>query len=284
MGARPPQHELFPVPQPGPEEIIARALAFNPVARFVGFSGGDDSLATTHWMMTNVPGCEVLHINTGIGIEATRRHVRQTCAAFGWPLVEVRAKEDCGVDYDEIVKKHGFPGPAVHNRMYAQLKERAIRRVVASRKRRFSREKVMIATGIRQDESVRRMGYGGGEVGFRGAQMWVSPLYWRSKSWFMKYIRDNDLPRSPVSEILGMSGECLCGSFAHSGEKAMIRLVCPETAERLDRLEVEVRAAGHNWGWEDRPPRTKAIPSAVTGFRPMCLGCEKTIDLFPEAA
>jgi 3'-phosphoadenosine 5'-phosphosulfate sulfotransferase (PAPS reductase)/FAD synthetase len=277
---------MFPGPQPGPEEIIAKALSFKPVAIFAGYSGGDDSLATAHWMMANVPGCEILHINTGIGIEATRRHVRETCAAFSWPLTEMRAKEDCGIDYDALVRAYGFPGPAVHYKMYRQLKERAIRKVVASRRRKYSREKVMIATGIRQDESQRRMGYGGNEVNFVGSQMWVNPLYWQPKSWFMDYIAKHDLPRSPVSKMLGMSGECLCGAFAHAGEKALVRIVCPETADRLDRLEAEVRAAGHNWGWEDRPPRPAKPPREpkVLAFRPMCVGCEKTGDLFEDAA
>lgn len=279
------QLDLFPSPQPGPEEIIAKALTLNPVACFVGFSGGDDSLATAHWMMTNVPGCEVFHINTGIGIERTRVHVREVCAAYGWPLTEIRAKEDCGQDYDEIVRQHGFPGPGMHGRMYQRLKERGIRKLVASRKAKpHSREKVLIATGIRQDESQRRMGYGGNEVNFVGSQMWVNPLYWRTKAWFMDYIAANDLPRSPVSKMLGMSGECLCGAFAHPGEKALVRIVCPATADRLDRLEAEVRAAGHEWGWEDRPPRRIHRRAEKAGFRPMCVGCEKSADLFNREA
>lgn len=280
------QQELFPGPQPGPEEIIAKALLHKPVATFVGYSGGDDSLATTHWMMSNVPGCRPLHINTGIGIERTRVHVRETCAAFGWDLLEVRAKEDCGMDYDELVMKWGFPGPPFHQRFYNRLKGRAIEAVVRAHKRKYSREKVMFATGIREDESVRRMGYGGREVNFVSSQMWVNPLYWRPKSWFMNYIAEHKLPRSPVSQTLGMSGECLCGAFAHAGEKALVRIVCPQTADRLDRLETKVRAAGHNWGWEERPPRPPKPPKAPRpdAFRPMCVGCEKTGDLFEEAA
>ena len=75
-----------------------------------------------------------------------------------------------------------------------------------------------------------------------------------------------------------MSGECLCGAFAKEGEKARIRFIEPELADYLDRLELEVRAAGHNWGWEDRPPRRRADTDTIdmfTDFRPMCIGCEK---------
>lgn len=266
---------LFDFNDPGPEEIIAMAEEYEPAARFVGYSGGDDSLVAAHWTMTNVPGCRVLHVNTGIGIERTRQHVRETCDRYDWPLTEIRALEDCGEDYDAIVLKNGFPGPAMHGRMYQRLKERAIRKVVARSKNR-RRDKVMISTGIRQDESQRRMGYGDTVVDFVGAQMWVNPLYWRPKSWFMDYIAEHKLPRSPVSQMLGMSGECLCGAFAHPGEKALVRIVDPDTADRIDALEIRVREAGHNWGWEDRPPREAPDDGRQPDmFMPFCRGCEK---------
>lgn len=269
--------DLFTEPRE-PEEIIAEALAHQPVAIVAAFSGGDTSLAGAHWMMNNVPGCRVFHANTGIGLEAARVFVRKTCAKYGWPLDEIRAKEDCGQDYREMVLKHGFPGPAMHHRMYARLKERPVRLLVKRAKVGHPRRaKVMIATGIYKEESRIRMGYGERNVNFVGSQMWVNPFYWWPKQRFMDYIEEHGLKRSPVAETLGMSGECLCGAHAHPGEKAMIRLVDPETADYLDNLEAEVRAAGHDWGWEDRPP--KEPPEAINDhpdlFRPFCQGCGK---------
>ena len=266
--------DLFISPRE-PEEIIAEAMAHKPRAIFVGFSGGGDSLVAAHWMMENVPGCEVFHANTGIGIEATREFVRETCRYYGWPLHEIRAKEDCGQDYRDIVLKHGFPGPAMHHRMYARLKERAVRLLV-KRHKQHPRDKVLIATGIHKEESLIRMGYGESNVNFVGSQMWVNHLYWWPKSRFSEYIKAHGLKRNPVSEMLGMSGECLCGAFAHKGEKALVRIVDPETADYLDRLEAEVRAAGHNWGWEDRPPREPPAFTNNTLLMPFCRGCEKS--------
>jgi 3'-phosphoadenosine 5'-phosphosulfate sulfotransferase (PAPS reductase)/FAD synthetase len=256
-------------------EIIEHALSFHPVAKFVGFSGGDDSLVTTHWMMTNVPGCRVFHANTGIGIERTRQYVRDTCKSMGWPLTEIRAKEDCGQDYREMVLKHGFPGPGFHGRMYQRLKERCVRLLVKRNKHRRY-DKILIATGIRQDESQIRMGYINREVNFVGSQMWVNPLFHWTKSQFHSYIQSHNLPRNPISQILGMSGECLCGAFAHKGEKAMIRIVDPETADYIDQLERDVKAAGHDWGWEDHPPRKSPRVRKSKQFMPFCIGCTKT--------
>jgi len=256
-----------------PREIVDKAIAeHNPVAIRVGFSGGRDSLAVTHWMMTNVPGCEVFHCNTGIGIERTRQFVRDTCKDMGWPLHEIRAKEDCGQDYDAIVRKFGFPGPDGHSLMYARLKERPIRELVRRAQTKRG-DRVLLATGIRHDESVRRMRYAGREVNRVGSQLWVNPIYWWSASERDAYNKAHGLQVGPVSATLGMSGECLCGAYAHRGEKAMVRVVCPETADRIERLEQEVLANGFTWGWEGRPPKGGHNPKQA--WMPLCLGCEK---------
>ncbi len=266
--------DLFIKPRE-PEEIIAEAMSHGPVAIYTAFSGGDTSLATAHWMMNNVPGCRVFHANTGIGIEAAREFVRETCKSYQWPLDEIRAKEDCGQDYRDMVLKHGFPGPAMHHRMYARLKERPVRLLVKRAKQK-RRDKVMIATGIYKEESQIRMGYGERNINFVGSQMWVNPFYWWPKQRFMDYLARHGIKRSPVAEALGMSGECLCGAHAHRGEKALIRTVDPATAAYLDELERDVRKAGHDWGWEDRPPRGKVLEEALTPLEmPFCRGCEK---------
>lgn len=269
-----PQFEMFAVDRPTTGEIIARALTHKPIATFALFSGGDGSLAATHWAMNNVPDCQVAHINTGIGIERTRLFVRETCEREGWSLTEIRAKEDCGQDYDEIVSEHGFPGPAAHRYMYIQLKERAIAELVRRQKTKRS-DKVMLLTGICHDDSVRRSGYGGGEITFNGAQMWVNHLYWAGQSWSYHYLKKVGIPRNPVACELGMSGECLCGAFASPGELAIISRVCPDTAQRIKDLQQRIHNR-HPWGWEDRPPRDRDDKITVDMFQPMCRNCLKS--------
>lgn len=263
-----------------PRQIIDAAIAeHKPVAIRAGFSGGRDSLANCDWMMENVPGCELFHCNTGIGIERTREYVRDTCRDRGWPLHEIRAKEDCGQDYDAIVLKHGFPGPDSHQFMYSLLKERPIRSMVRTCKVGHSRRaRVLIASGARHDESVRRMGYAGKEVHREGAQVWVNPIYWWTMSDRDAYIKARGLPINPISAMLGMSGECLCGAFAHKGEKSLVRIVCPGTAARIDALEQRALAAGFTWNWEGKPPNGGIDKRQTTMFMPMCAGCGKVND------
>lgn len=269
------QFQMLDVRRPAPEQIVEAALVSEPVAIFALFSGGDGSLRATHWAMNNVPDCEVAHINTGIGIERTRLFVRETCAREGWPLTEIRAKEDCGHDYDQIVLEHGFPGPAAHSLMYRRLKERCIEKLVRDRKTKRS-DKVMLLTGICHDDSMRRSGYGGKEITFKGAQMWVNHLYWSSNSDTYHYLRERRIPRNPVAEELGMSGECGCGAFASEGELAIWRRVDPEFGRRIDRLQDEAERAGVHCRWDSRPPKERDDKQTLDLFSPMCVNCLKS--------
>jgi hypothetical protein len=269
------QTEMFPVARPSKEEIIAAALAHKPVATFALLSGGDGSLAAAHWYMNNVPGCQVAHINTGIGIKRVSAFVRETCEREGWPLTEIRAKEDCGQDYDEIVKRRGFPGPAAHRFMYIQLKERCIEELVRRNKTRGSSEKVMLLTGICHDDSQRRSGYGGKEITFNKSQMWVNGLYWAGKSWMHHYLKSTGMPRNPIAIALGMSGECGCGAYATLGELAIWRRADPEFGERIDRLQEEARQAGVHCRWEGAPPKERDDTLTEDMFSPMCVNCLK---------
>lgn len=246
----------------------------NPRKVFVGFSGGRDSLAIAHWMMNNYPNCEAFHCNTGIGIEKTREYVRQTCKDFNWPLTEIHAKEDCGQDYRDLVLKWGFPGPGGHNLMYNRLKERAIRRLVKLNKQEW-KDRVVLATGLRKDESARRSRYDDTVIDRSGALVWANPIYYWSKADRDKYIKDHNLPLNPVAQELGMSGECLCGAYAHKGEKELVRLIDPETAEHIDSLEEEVLAAGFKWEWEGKPDAKSENPPEEGEIGAFCVGCEK---------
>jgi 3'-phosphoadenosine 5'-phosphosulfate sulfotransferase (PAPS reductase)/FAD synthetase len=202
--------------------------------------------------MTNGYAQEVVHVNTGIGIEATREFVRETCREHGWPLNELSPP----VSYDDLVIEHGFPGPAGHQFMYRRLKERPLGAFAQERKPRRGAPFVY-CSGVRKQESSRRM---------RGQQtewMHASKLGWTwravildwSKADCNAYIAKHELTRNPVVDILHMSGECLCGAFARPGERAEIRAWFPETDLRISALESRVTAAGmlgDVWGF--RPP------------------------------
>lgn len=274
--------------RPGPVEILNKAIeVFQPVAMYVGFTGGGGSRAATHWMKANTATgtCDVFHANTGIGIEAARRYVRKTCKQFGWKLHEIRALEDCGQDYDKLCLEYGFPGPDGHQMMYSRLKERAVRLLVRRAKVGHSRRaKVLIATGICHQDSVVRMGYAGREINMVGSQLWINPLYWWTKEQRDAYDVASNMPHNPVAEALGMSGECGCGAFAQKGELAHWTAVDPAFGARIVRLQQKVLARGFTWNWEGRPPRGGHNPTQYDAFSPMCAGCIKSAVVQAEMA
>lgn len=262
----------FTTDRPGPREIIDTALAnYKPVAIYVGCSGGKDSLRVTDWSMENIPGCEVFHINTGIGCERTRVYVRKLCKGRGWPLHEIRALEHCGQNYDDLVKERGFPGPDLHQKMYDRLKGRAVALMVRRAKYGHSRySNVMLISGVQYDDSKKRMVYAGREIDRVGSQLWVNPFYWSPKHERDAYIAERALPINPVTRKLGMSGECGCGAYAQPGELERWRAVDPEFGARIDRLSQEVLERGFTWSWEGHPPAGGHNKDQATMFMPLC--------------
>ena len=229
------------------------------------FSGGHDSLCSTH-LASRSPrfdGC--VHIDTGIGIEQTRAFVRATCERHGWPLREYRPP----MSYEEIVLRWGFPGPAGHSLVYGRLKERCLWQLVRENKT-CRRDRVLLVSGIRRQESRRRMGYVE-PVQADGARVWVAPLLNWSHEDKHAYLDAHRLPRNPVVEKLCMSGECLCGAFARKGELDEIAFWYPEAAARIRALEARAAEAGVPCRWGQPPDTAKrTAPAPTVG---LCWSC-----------
>lgn len=258
--------------------IIDKAIAeHEPVAIFVLFSGGDDSLALTHLAMEHLGDrASVVHLDTGIGVPETREFVEWFCDAAGYGLLVYSAMEHCTPDgtpdpqcYEDLVippavrageldphERGGFPGPGRHQVMFDRLKGRSIQRLVRDHK--TSREdRVMLISGVRSSESTRRMPLAKtGPVNRNGAQLWVNPLLSWSDQDCITYRELHRLPQNPVSELLGMSGECLCGAFAKPHELETIEIHYPEVGARIRALEIDAFEHGYCWGWDGRPPKT----------------------------
>lgn len=254
-------------------KILSDAVAeHRPREIFAMFSGGYDSLVIAHlvWRFSVNTGCA--HLDTGIAIKETGIYVRDTCADRQWNLVEYKTPEN----YDDLVLEWGFPGPAHHFKMYCRLKDRSVEALVREHKSRH-RDRIMLVSGIRKEESKKRQKLTK-IVQRRGAQVWVNPLFYWTKFDVHAYKARYDLPDSWVVQTLHMSGDCLCGANAHKGELAEVRLWYPEMGKRIDDLAIRVKAAGHEWGWEDAPAQ-KPDPRQGTFFMPLCVGCENNTQI-----
>lgn len=258
---------------------------WNPIAVFGLFSGGHDSFSACY-VATHHRQCrEVVHINTNTGVEATRDYVLDTCWQRGWRLREFKAVENMRADgtidpqdYRAMVLRHGFPGPAGHRYMYIRLKERALKmlaRHAGADCRGKIKRRIMLVSGCRSEESDRRMGTVN-EVQLHGREVWVAPIHDWSKLDTSHLLELADQPRNPVVDLIHKSGECLCGAFAKPGELEELGLwpITRPAYDRIKALEIEVRAAGHNWGWGERPPKKgKIVIHEPPG--PLCWSCGK---------
>lgn len=238
-----------------PGQILRRAIElYEPTHIFGMFSGGDDSLTALSVAAKEI-GLDMfdgmVRIDTGIKLLEIVEHVPNVCKQLGWDLKEYRAK-DCGQDYEALVLEYGFPGPDHHTKMFNRLKERAIRTLI----RDHPGGNIMLVSGLRQQESGRRMRLKSEPVQKEGRKVWAAPLFYWNNDQVREY-RSTVLahvPKNPAKEFLCMSGECLCGAYARKGELAQIETFFPETGRYLRDLERRVRERGLPWGWEEAPP------------------------------
>ena len=245
------------------------------------FSGGNDSTTLAH--IFRLRADFAIHANTTIGIEQTRQFVRDTCELWKLPLKEISPPP--GSTYRELVMEQGFPGPALHYKMYQRLKERALqqaRREIVIHPRQ---ERVVFLAGRRRTESARRANVP--ELNRTGSIVWISPLVNWTKVDLNTYREImGDVPRNEVADLIHMSGECLCGAFAHKNELEEVGMFFPDVVAEIKALEAEVRAAGKapeqrcNWGWG----ATKNITAGQLKSGPLCTSCEYRMDQQQEHA
>lgn len=214
------------------------------------FSGGDDSLVATHIASLHPRFTGVLHLDTGTGIPETREFVIDTCKKYGWPLT---IETPDSLSYRDLVLKghktkdgrvlRGFPyGISSHNTMYYYLKQRSLQRFVRQRKRVHD-DHIALVTGIRINESLRRMrSVLSMPISNHGAMVWLNPILKWNKPECLRYLEQHNISRNPVSVNLHRSGECLCGALANppgtEGNRFLLsrsRAACAQLGKRGER-------------------------------------------------
>lgn len=233
------------------------------------FSGGNDSTTLCHVMLPRIT--HLAHANTTIGIEETRQFVRDTAKMWNIPLLEYTSANESD-HYRSLVLDQGFPGPGHHFKMYQRLKERALRRV----KKQLLTEpsmRIVFLAGRRRTESARRADVPALER--EGRVVWVSPMVnWTKLDLNTYRLMAGDVPVNRVTELIHMSGECLCGAFAHAGELDEIAQWFPSVAEEIRRLELEIANRDDipeprkKWGWSTN------YEGSVSKSGPMCSSCD----------
>lgn len=245
-------------------------------ATVILFSGGNDSTVLAHLFREQAD--YAAHANTTIGIEKTRDFVRNTCEEWGLSLLERKPPRESD-HYRALVLDQGFPGPGHHFKMFQRLKERVIEQIQRELVGNPYKERVVFLAGRRRDESQRRATIP--EMERTGSRVYVSPLVNWTKADLTTYrLMQGDVPVNEVSDLIHMSGECLCGSFASAGEREEIGYWFPEIFEEIAALEAEIAdrddIPGHRktWGWGADPAVLKRSRSKPSKVGALCSSCE----------
>ena len=289
---------------------------YKPVAIFGGFSGGDDSIVASHFA-ANEYGAAVVHCNTLTGSEVNRRHVGKVVDNYDWHLIEkfavatgppksTRKKingkrvdlpfdpsslplgywEDSGkTAYEEFCFNFGMPGPGQHGRQYQRLKERSFNAIRREAKKGHDRNStVFFVTGIRQDESSIRAGYKRA-ISKVGGSVWVNPFYWNPAEEFELYRQEFGLPRNPVKGVVGISGDCFCGTMGEPYELELLGKIEPERKKYFNGIEAKCESLGLPCKWATKPERRLRKSDAddlqlslfgdEPDFQPACVGCHR---------
>jgi len=207
--------------------------------KFALFSGGNDSVASTHYAYENHEIDMVVYLDTNSGIDENIEHVKSVCESYGWPLAIISSPVTLkqfalGTDTRQPL---GFPGPAIHSWAFQYFKQRQLRMIA-----RHVEAEPEFYTGVRSDESSRRMQTVSDEVQEGEQWLWIAPIHDWSDSDVDQYRDEHSLPSNPVAEKIGRSGDCYCGAFANRDtELTELQAHYPDHYDWLTELEDEVQ-------------------------------------------
>jgi 3'-phosphoadenosine 5'-phosphosulfate sulfotransferase (PAPS reductase)/FAD synthetase len=266
---------------------------FQPYAVIVGLTTGFDSnvalkLATMFFDVSAAFTCD-----TTIAAPETLNNCQKVAEDI-YKLKYIRkaptyaGKKNNPDTYFEIVKIHGFPGKtnAVHSWMYRWLKDHTINAIISSIRQRKRNRPIIIISGARKHESVRRFGTSQ-DITIQGNNIWVNICNEWTNSDVHAFAVDNNLDqyRSPISKSIGISGECFCGCYSKKGELNEIKIASPSTYEKITSIHKWLLENTNNkWDWESGPSKQFTLEKygQLNMFSPsnmiMCSTCMNNTD------
>ena len=227
---------FYPAPNESKEGIMKECIEIHGRDKlYVLCSGGKDSISAVHYISTNYPDNfeGVLFIDTTMGVKGGREWLEGYCKDMGWKIEIAKPKMDV---LDFSVKKWGFPSYGIHTYVMRLAKLIPMRDWLKG-KSKSDRDIIGLTGGIRKYESIRRMGNYKTPLSRDGTLFFASPLFTMQTEEVVAYLKLHKLQKSPISDILGYSGECNEGAFAQAGQLEKIAFLDSALYKRIRKLE-----------------------------------------------
>lgn len=235
-----------------PQRILTTAIeTWQPVALVSLFSGGYDSMITTHVLhRLNTHGLpiQVWAIDTKLAADGWHEYVKSVAADFGWNF-QIYNNQKGFLQFVESVRKKGCPRTrAMHTYVFQKLKERGFDAILMANKTKRS-DKVLFVSGMRRAESTSRQN--ADEVSRIGKsnKIFAAPIVHWSNDECDYYRVEYGLPDNPFYNTVKGSGDCQCnwGNFItyRTLQKYSPYLAAGNVAE-IDKISREL----HGYGWD----------------------------------
>jgi len=224
------------------------------------FSGGKDSLAATHLVLSDVEGMDidtyVVFVDTTVMIPIAEPFVRDVCSRYGWNLHVLKPAQSF---WDQAETK-GMPWVQRRWCCYG-LKLQPIFDFI----RPLPPQRGEV-TGMRKDESRNRQEKIKYEVAYDRRRRVNAWHYLPLKDWsnrdVLEYIKAHDLPMPPHYK-LGIKETCMCGAFSSKKEIEILRGQFPELFQKFVELEGKFRK---DWAcfYDHKPVYAKELAKQKT--------------------
>lgn len=242
-----------------PQQIIDKAiLDWQPVAVVCAYSGGYDSLVTTHLAHTALDlhglPLSVWSIDTRLSADGWVDYVAGVAAAFGWQHT-IHDNQAGFLEFVEMVKRYGCPRTKSghYNLAYTRLKDRSFAELLRRYKNSLH-DKVLILSGIRQVESAERQKKSEAVSRYGHSNLiFANPILTWTDEDLTHYRIAHNLPENPFYNTVGGSGDCQCnwGNFITlDALKRYSPILAAGNVKTLD--EISKRLHGYGWDGEAR--------------------------------
>lgn len=238
-----------------PQRILTTAIEqWNPVALVSLFSGGYDSMITTHVLHrldTHGLPIQVWAIDTQLAADGWHEYVRSVSDRFGWDF-QIYDNKKGFKQFVRSVTEKGCPRTRkMHTYVFQKLKERGIDAIHVMNKTQRS-DKTLFVSGIRRAESTERQNADEVHRITKSNKLFCAPIVHWSNEQCDWYRIEYELPDNPFYDTVRGSGDCQCnwGNFI---TYRMLQKHSPQLAAGNVALIDQISKEYHGYGWDGTP-------------------------------